>query len=574
MGPRALIGAVFATSLGLAASTWWPLASHRAQAALAGLGVGLVLHGFGRLLSWRDRKASAAHTVALGLAAYQALGGWLAAAGVLSRSVCLSLGAVGLVAGIAWLVEARPGLAPHLLTRRAIALLALTGSVVAVAFLASLGAPAGDGSDGDGLLRGVLARLYQTGALDDGLGLPRDLGLGGNPVALTLGVGMPDNTALHVLDGGLGLALVFALLVPRVARTPFGGYGALVVVALILGVPPLPPDLSPRWLSVALLIALHDALASENRDHHAVLLTVALASLGHGGLAALAFVVATSARARTSAAVAAVGLAGYVLAAVTADGMAQSLPSFGRLVGGVVVALVTWSLASLATRPLVRPGLARWQLAIAIAIGAGLAAAPTYILALPLIAPYVIALLLLWTVHAFEASDGRRFIVTAIVFAAVLIPAGLRFRLGVPPRTWGGRWSDELDAVRASSAPAAPVASLTAYEAAQRAIPAGARVAVWVDAPEHLDYRRHAIIDLRSAAAAGCQPPQRRLGYPGSRRCRRLARQRATVAADYLIVSPAAALASDDPLARRLATGRPVSTSADLVVVALPPPPP
>lgn len=579
MGRGAVVATVATASLVALTTTVWPLASYRSQTAVACLGAILTLHGLGRALTWRDPGAAPAQVIALGLAGYLAVGGWLAAASALTQPVVLAIGALGLVAGLGWLATARPRWTPPR-APLTLGVLALAAAIAVVAVLAAAGAP-GEFTDGDGLLRGAVARLAQTGALDDGVGLPRHLGLGGSTVVLSLGVALPDDAALHAIDRGLGLGLVIALLAPRAAATSLGSYGALAVVALVLGVPPMPPDLAPVWMTVALLIALHDALAVEAADGAApgprtALLAAGLASLGHAGLAVVAVVAVLAARRQrwSSVAVAVLGVSGYLVAAATASGLVVPAPSPGRVAAGLAIAIAVWAMTGVLARALAAPGLARWQVALAAALGGGVAIAPTAGLVVAAVGPYAIALVLVWTARALAAGEGRRFLVVAIAFVLVLVPAGLRFRLGVPARTWGDRWADELDALRATAAPAAPRAAAASYRAAQAAIPRGSRVAVWVEAAELLDYRRHDIVDLRSAAAAACHGRRQRLDHPGPRRCRGLAARRGTLAADYLIVSPSAALPPDDPLARRVAAGARVATTSDLVVVALAPGPP
>lgn len=571
MGTRAVAIALTLASAAAAIVAVAPLASRGAQVLGAGVGVGLALHGLGRLCA-RGDDAPVAVVIAWGLAAYLALAGWLLAAGLLLPAARLAIGAAGLGAGVAW--AWRRGSPPAPRTTRGFAVVALAAAAaLAVATLAAAGAHP-SGFDGDGHLLGALARLDARGALDDLIGYPRRLGLGGSVTLASLGVALPDRDATGAVDGGFALALAAALALTRIRRGDHPTFVAVVALLLVFGVPALPPALMPRWTTIALALALLETLARPTAPALATAsIAAALATLGYAGAGAALVIIATARPPRVRvAALVAVGVAGYVIAAGRADGAGAwpwTAPGFAaRAAAGVGAGVVAWALTSLALRSLADRALERWLASVAGALAVGLAAAPTWPTAALVLAPWLVALALVIVVDTLGRVRAMTAGLAIAGFAAVAIPGGLRFRLGVPPRSWGDHLAAQLDDLRAGGGRTAPAGARPLYRAAQAAIPPGATVAAWVDAPELLDVVRHRVIDLRSAAAAACVAP-RHLERPPAATCRTLARQRATIHADYLLVSPAVPLPPDDPLAQRLTAGVPVATAGDLQAVAV-----
>ncbi len=573
MGTRAVAIALTLASVAAAIVAVAPLASRAAQVLAAGVGVGLALHGLGRLCA-RGDDAPVAVVIAWGLAAYLAVAGWLLAAGLLFPTARLAIGAAGLGAGVAWAWRRVSPSAPAPRAAGGFVVVALaTAAALAVATLAAAGAHA-SGFDGDGHLLGALARLDVRGALDDLVGYPRRLGLGGSVTLASLGVALPDRAAIGAIDGGFALALAAALTLTRVRRGDHAVFVAMVAVLLVFGVPALPPALLPRWTTIALALALLETLARPPQAPlPTALIAAALATLGYAGAGVALAVIATSPAHRGRlAALIGVAIAGYLLAAARAHGTGGwpwTTPGFAaRAAAGAGAAAIAWALTGLALRSLADRALERWLAIVAGALGVGLAAAPSWPAAALSLAPWAVALLLVTVTDTLGRVRAMTAGLALAGFAAIAIPGGLRFRLGVPPRSWGERLAAQLDELRAGASHTEPAGARPLYRAAQAAIPRGATVAVWVDAPDLLDVARHQVIDLRSAAAAACLAP-RHLERPPAATCRGLARQRATIHADYLLVSPAVPLPPDDPLARRLTAGVPVVTAGDLQVVAV-----
>ncbi len=570
MGARAVAVAITIASAAAVAAAAMPLPSRAAQVLAAGLGIALALHGLGRLVAHRDLDAPAPLAIAWGLAAYLAIAGWLAAAGALGPTTRIGLGLVGLSAGIAWAWR-RPSRSIPPPTATWWIVFGVVAVVLSITTLTAVGASGW--SDGDGHLAGALARLDGRGALDDLIGYPRRLGLGGSVTLAGLGVALPDRGALPALDGGLAMALAVALLLERVARAPRAPYVAIAVLLLSFGVPTLPPALLPRWTTVALALALLSSLERPRAQPLVIaMIAAALATLGHAGfgVALGAIVFAGPARGRT-AAVVSVCAAGYVVALVGAAGPAALpwlAPGFGsRALAGIALATVAWSLVGLITRGHADPPRARWQALVALALGAAVATAPGWPQAGLLAAPWLLALILIVSADVLARAE-RTAGAVVVAFAVVMIPAGLRFRLGVPPQSWGDRLAMQLDELRAGANHATSIETARSYRAALAVIPDGARIAVWVDAPELVDMTRLRVIDLRSAAAAACLGG-RSLERPPAPTCRRLAIHRGTVDVDYLVVSLAVPLPPDDPLAARLDSGVRVVVDSDLQVIAV-----
>ncbi|HVV83028.1 MAG TPA: hypothetical protein VHE35_08100, partial [Kofleriaceae bacterium] len=133
------------------------------------------------------------------------------------------------------------------------------------------------------------------------------------------------------------------------------------------------------------------------------------------------------------------------------------------------------------------------------------------------------------------------------VVAAVgltLAIATLRFPLGRPPLSWEDRLGRLVDGARAlASGPGDDRGARDAYARALAALPAGARIGLWVDRPDLVDYRGRAIVDLRTPALAACTgavPRGTRWFAPPLASCRRLAALLPTLQLDDLVVAAAA----------------------------------
>jgi len=569
VGSRALIslGALAAALIAVVAALV-PPGPPLAVAAIGALTVGLALHGLGRIAGWlvADHDAPAALAVAWGLAIYVALGGALAAAGQFGARGQTALTLAGVVVSASWIVRRDDQLAARLRAWRPspdtlVALAVAAG--VAVHYLGGAGSRDGGFVDGDGDLLGPLARLAQTG----GLVAPR-----GSVIATSLGWVLGDGRASHAVDGGLGLALALALAFGLRRPGPTRTYVAVAIAGLALGLPALPPDLAPRWITVALVLASYASLTRARAAPMALVVAAALAAITPAGLGFACVVVMSAPRRARRAAVVLVALAGYALIAARESRLAPLVAAGApvRLAIAAAVAAILWALLSAATRDTRDRALAVVLVATAAALTVGLPLSTSLVGGGLAVVPFGLALGFLVVLVGLPRVDAPAPISIAVGFAVVLALGGLRFRIGVPPRSWGQREVDLVDAARAYAAGNRPSdGEAASYRAAQAAIPAGATVGLWVDRADLLDYTRHAFIDLRTADAAACRVPTRPrpLARPNARHCRALA---ALPPVDYVILAPSAAIAPNDPVLALAATGRTLVGTGALTVVELP----
>ncbi len=504
MGTAALSVGVTLASLAAVVAALVPFDDPRLQIVVATAGAALALHGLGRAVCAGRPDVPATTATALGLAAYLMLGGWLAALGVFDRrgQGVVLLG--GLVIGAAWAWRARPAA-----TRRQLAWAGALVGLVALAALAAAGVRDATYTDGGAFLLGPRARLDQLGDLGDAVGLPRAHGLGGSVVALTLGWALPSVRDGHAIDGGLGLGLAIALAV-RLGDGADARYRNFAIVAVILGVPALGPDLAPTWLTVALLLALAEAYRDVDR-RGLVVLAAGLVGMVHVGVGVLAAVAVVAIRGHagarawlTTAALVLAAPGGYLLAWAVAPHGGDGLVAATRAAIGLAAGLGVWAILGLLLRPLDHPPTGRWLVAIGAGVATSIAAGPTLSAAAVALIPVAIAVVLVVLGRGLTVRGAPRPGAIVASLATVLILAGLRFPLGRPPQPWGARLQAALVDADAAGRRDDPRGESARYRAAQARIPAGARVGAWVEYPELLDFRRHDIVLLRTPRAAAC----------------------------------------------------------------------
>ena len=573
MGARAVAPAAAVAVVALApALVWFASPASPLLALLVGaLAIGAALHGLGRAVGGviGDAPAPWPLAIAWGLAGYLALGGWLAAAGVFDQRVQRGVLIAATAIGAVWMCRHAGDLGRLPRPRLRLATLAPIVALAAVVLnlVGAAGAWQGAFSDGEAHLLGPLRRLADTGALGDPFALPRTTGLGGNAVLHTLTAAFGDWRMAHAIDRGLGLGLVVALAFAGTQRGAGRMLTLFAIVGLVSGVPEFPADLAPRWIVVALIFALHQTLTrriscAPGAAVPSLLLAAALATLRHGGIGALAVIAIVAVRdterprrGRALALVAlitAVVLGGYLVSARLAAGGEPHRPSIIaslargaplRLALGGSVAAVAWALAGLAVRG---HGDRALELTIAAtcaaaALAGPLAPAPAVWLT---VQPLGIALVLLIIGPALAAAALR---VTAppavaVVVGLALAFATLRFPLGRPPLSWQDRLGRLLDAARALNQvrPDPDDADRIAYADVLRSLPATARIGLYVDRPELIDYRGRSILDLRSAAATACTdavPRTTRWFRRSLASCRQLDALLPRLHLDYLIVA-------------------------------------
>lgn len=573
MGARALTRALVALAALAPAAVWLaPPASPLIATLVVALAVAAALHGLGRAVGALigDDDAPPALAVAWGLAAYLALGGWLAAAGVFDDLAQRVVLVAGTAVGAAWTTAHVPATFPRPRARLALLAPALAIAVVAIHLVGAAGWWQASFSDGESHLLGPVARLAATGALDDPFAVPRTSGLGGNVILHSLGGALGDWRMLHAIDRGLGLALVVALAFRAARPGPSRVLALFALVALASGVAEFTSaDLAPRWTLVALVFALHQTLARRPSSDAvdavpALLVAGALGTLRHGGVGALLAVaivsIADTERGQRRralaivAAVAAVVVGGYLVAAWSALAGEPAAPDVVAILRrGAPLRLALWTCAALAAHVVATVAVrAHGDRALTRTIAA---VAAMVALAGPLgpsgsawltWQPLGIALLLLAIAPLLAAAADRA---TASPPAAVAVVgltlaiATLRFPTGRPALSWEDRLVRQLDGARALAHRGADDAERAAYDDALRPLPRGARVGLWVDRPDLVDYRGRSIVDLRSVAATGCTrfiPRFSRRFYRPLRGCRALASLLPRLHLDYLVVAATA----------------------------------
>ncbi len=575
MGAGALTRALIAIAALAPAAFWWlPPASPMVAVLAVSLAIAAALHGLGRAIGSLigDDDAPVALAIAWGLAGYLALGGWLSAAGVFDLQVQRIVLSAATAIGAVW-CGGRELRAPRR-PRLGLALVVPAVAIVAVLIhlLGYAGWWQGAFSDGEAHLLGPLGRLATSGELGDPFALPRTHGLGGNAVLHALAGGLGDWRMCHAIDRGLGLALFVALAFRGIGRGPVRALALFAIVAMVAGFAEYGADLAPRTTLIALLAALHQTLArrpsSAARDAVApILLAAAAATLRHGALGALAVITVVAVldtereQRRRAVALAALVIAavlgGYLLSAVMASAGEPAAPGVvavlrpgaaGRLALCGVIAAIAYALAHVALRGHDDRALVVTIAATCAAIACAGPLAPARMVWLT-VQPLSLALVLLMIAPLLASATDDLVASPRAAAAAVglvLAFAILRQPTGRPALPWDHRVGKLMEGARklAAGAPTPDEREAAAYRDVLAGVPRGTRVGLWVDRPDLVDYRGHAIFDLRTPATAACVKgiPRafHKLARPGAD-CRRLALRLPRLELDYLIVSTAVA---------------------------------
>lgn len=519
-------------------------------AALHGLG-----RGVGALVG--DRDAPVALALVWGGAAYQGIAGAAAAAGQFDGATQrVVLGAA--IVGGAWWWAVRPrGPAPIAWRPSPTWIMpAVAIGVIGLHVLGEAGATGGACFDGEVFQLGPLARLAATGSLGDAVSMPRSAGLGGGVLLSTLAAPLGAWPAVHAIDRGLALGLAVALAVAALPRGPMRDVLGCAIVALASSLPDVAPDLAPIWTVVALVLGLYHSLVRAERAGRppwaAVLLAGALLAMRDAALLGVVVVVVVAVHAapvgtrRRIGVGAAAIVAAVVGGLVVAAGIAGVTPLHGVRVapgawapwllgGGLLYLVLTLATRDLRRRPL--------DVTIAVAC-AGIAGAgglsPSLALASQWALPLGIALVLLALAAAFapDHEAGPRPLAAVVLVAVTLALATLRFPTGPARLPWHGRLSRLIDQAHALAIAVdhEERGARAAYAAAVAQVPPRARVGLWVDRADLIDYRRHAFVDLRTAATVDCAAAVV-AGAPSTRACRHLAALVTGLDLDYLVVA-------------------------------------
>lgn len=369
--------------------------------------------------------------------------------------------------------------------------------------------------DDEGNLHGQLARLLDTGALDDPVGYPRATQLGGQLVLAGLGASLTgDVPGIRWLDSGLCFVLTVGLALSRLRiQDRSAMLWALLLLFTLSALAFVPADPSAWWSAVGLMLALYLDLQTKPQQHPAIPVGViagALTTLRYEfALVAAVSVIAVGwprdatwppwpRRAALATGAAAIIVFAYAIARTLAwnhDPQLAELiaPVHGRSLTRLgLFALVFVSICPILVLASARdPG---WP-AIATAAGmAGiisqLAGARPY--ATRFLWPIVLALALVVVVDLARDVRPRTLALGVSLLACALIYEGRN--VGGRVR-WSRRWTSFVDNIESLHR---GVAVHAGYELALAKVPPGARLAAWVGHPERLDYRRHQVFDLRT----------------------------------------------------------------------------
>jgi len=513
------VGAALVAAIALPWLVWLPFV--RATGAIELLGAIAVAgawHGWGRVvarLSGRDPDAFVA--IAWGLAASAVLAGAMIALHVYDARLLVIGGTVAHSADLALRLGEMPE-RPRV-SRFWLVPVALVTVAAVVAVLASAGQVAARPFDDDGHAIAQIQRLVDTGALGDAVGYPRISQLGGHVALGGLATAFGDARSARLIDGGLGLALLLALVCARIRPRNAAGATWASLLAIAACAVAGPGDLVPLWIPAALVVACDGTLQPTRRRGllPIVLLAAALVAVRSefapmaASLLAVQWWLDRRGR-RENALRAAVLVAGW-LAALGPYVIARALAWRGidpavraiiepahaaipRLALFALVAAIGAASALLVTRELAAPRLRGVLIALATGVGA-LAAFGERPYASHLYWPLAIAAVTVLTIAAAPRRElpaiGLVLSLIAIVFVHDAQAATGRLT------SWSWRAYDLLFDVEYARH-AAPEGG--DYEHVLERVPHDEAIAVWVARPELLDYARHPIVDVRTPRAA------------------------------------------------------------------------
>ena len=391
--------------------------------------------------------------------------------------------------------------------------------------LAALGAVLVLGADGDSLARpfddeghvlAQLRRVLDTGTLADPIGYPRTAQLGAQIALAAIASGAGDGVAavLEPLALVLTLGLAIAQIRPR-DRSAALWAGVLVVAAATLALAPADP--LPCWTAVGMSVALYVMLGdTEPPSALPIAITAgALIAMRYelAPIAATAVITSWWRRRndhhRTAILIGGVFAVGFpflvtrmiawrsvpLIARAALDTPPQAALAL-RLLGAAAIAVPATYVLRLVLPDSRAVRSAATATAIALgAIAAHVTSASPY--ALQLAWPVAIGFA---TILVIELARTRTFGAAAWI-SAVALCAVIHEGREAPGRwPWSHRIAAPTTAI--DFLDNAPAERASPYPPLLAGIPAGTTVAVWVTAPEQLDYARHRIIDLRTPIGA------------------------------------------------------------------------
>jgi hypothetical protein len=493
---------------------------------------------------------------AWGVAVYLGLAGVLIAVGLLARPAVLALAAVGF-AGFAWreLVTADPlwkraaaGIA-FARERPTIALVAII--VIAGALFHVVGAVAQldrNPWDDDVAYTPLVRRLLDTGNLVEPFSYRRLGAYGGQTALQALLAARGSFASVNALDKGLCFALVMLL----VTGSRIRGVALALIALVVLTLPDTSINTASEWSGVAMFVALYRTIARTDdarRFALAGLVGVAACTLRQTYIPVVAiFFVATLAMRRDARAWRAVIVAAAAILPWWIAAWESSRTFLFPFIEG------NWN-HGLSLQKTAYTWFEELELLVYCCIETApiVIVQPLFVLAAftedtrrgrPLTALFVATVVgFVLLVHAFSTADAASMwryafgysIALAIVFAletaddsdAVRLPpigrwavlASLLLQLVVGharlPKQFATMWSDIAEASRGD-----PTASAEQqrYAAMQAAVPAGERLAVMLDDPAYLDYKRNPIANLDTPGWVSPEPQMPSfLGAPAMR---------------------------------------------------------
>lgn len=393
---------------------------------------------------------------------------------------------------------------------------ALLAALGTLAVLGAAGDPLPQPFDDEGHVLAQVQRVLDTGALGDPIGYPRGAQLGGQIALAAVAAGAGDGFAWVVEALALVLALGLALSRIR-GRDASSALWAVVLVVTAFALALAPTDPQPCWTAVGLIVALYTMMSDVEA---APPLPLAITA---GALIALRYELAP---------IAAVALLAEWWRR-RADHQRTAILIAGVFAVGfpfLVARMLAWrSVPQIAHATIAAPPQA--ALVLRLLLAAVIAVPAAYVLRLVLpdnraVRAATTATAVALAALAAHASGAGPYAMRlawpiAIGFAILVVielarsrwagPTGLIASLlmclviheGREAPGWR-RWSRRIgaDAIAISYVQRPPVTAAAPYRELLANAAPGATVAVWIAAPEHLDYTRHRIFDLRTPAVA------------------------------------------------------------------------
>jgi hypothetical protein len=586
---------------------WVPESAHLAILWVS-LAIVAAFHGYGRLAAALvdDEDAPVGLVTAWGVAVVVAIAGVLVAAGIYGLAARVALLTAGCVLGAAWLSTNALRLASAArghVTPGTSAVAVVVGGIMIVQILAAAGHSLSPFLDVETSYLAQLRRVDDTGGLGDAVGFPRTAGLGGQ-IALAALIGPLDATASHLIDEGILFVIAIAAASSAIRATGFArglGFAGLTIALVV--VPEYSHDMAPYWSLIVLFVGTASTLERADRRHSARLALLAIfvagaaATVRHPAIVFALFVgIIASRSSRRWPQPAAIGHAAilvgslaclsYLLAHVRAIGAGIDLGAFAEWRTDLASRTVLWIGLGSAVLVVVSRALPRDPTRTAtLAIGATLLAAgalqPSASGAWQYAIPAGLAILVLLGVRLFadpilpdEAPRertpmlGPAVVVATLAVALVALP---RYRIGRPLLSYTTRAAMALADAR--SLPGVPRSARThraaAIAAAQRLVPAGSRLGLFVDRPDLVDHATHDVVDLRTSSVRAC------LRWSQTAACRRATASLHGRDLRFVLVSDAALPACPgqtrctDPVTSLLAPGRRRDLGTGIAVIEL-----